>query len=323
MTDNVQTMAYRFADRSDTPWHGLGVPVSRNETVSTCEFQELAGAAWTAEKHPLWVRASKDTSFKEHIKTSAFALLRSDNQYVLNVVSAQYKPVQNDEVFQFFHEFCNAGDMSIETGGVLDLGRTVWCLASIREGFTLAGGDAVQGYLLFSNSHGGSAGRIKFTPIRVVCANTLAMAHSGIGAEFRIHHRTAFKADVAKAALGLGRDALVNFKERAEFLASRRMDDIGFSRFLDRLFPAKVVGDGPDTQVTRPRAYGKAMDALDTQKGVELSRGTWWSGYNAITYMVDHMQNRADGAAALNNAWFGSGEKLKVQALEVALELAK
>lgn len=323
MTANVQTMAYRFADRADTPWHGLGVSVDRNEAVTAEEFQKRAGAAWTAEKKQLLY----DPATSMHcdmIPSSAFALIRSDNGYELNVVSKQYQPVQNSEVFQFFHDFCTSGDMDIETGGVLDSGRTVWCLAGIREGFTLAGGDAVQGYLLFSNSHGGSAGRIKFTPIRVVCANTLAMAHSGSGSEFRIHHRTKFDATAAKSALGLGRHSLTQFKERAEFLATRRMDDPAFKRFLDVLFPADMTTTADNKIIEkRPRNYDKAIESLVTQAGAQLNRGTWWSGYNAITYMVDHMQNRADQGKALNNAWFGSGEKLKLQAFETALEMAK
>jgi phage/plasmid-like protein (TIGR03299 family) len=333
MPANVESMAYRFADRTDVPWHNLGVPVDRNETVTAEEFQERAGAAWTAEKHELWVRANKENGLREHIKSDAFALMRSDNHFILNTVSKQYQPVQNHEVFNFFHEFCNAGDMDIETGGVLDFGRTVWCLASIREGFTLAGGDRIQGFLLFSNSHGGSAGRIKFTPIRVVCANTLALAHAGNGNDFRIHHRSKFDAEIAKNALGLGHKQLEVFKEQAEFLASRDMNDVGFKAFLDALFPKKLIqhekavfvneADRHWIEEVRPRNYSRAVDALLTQTGAELNRGTWWSGYNAITYLVDHLNPAQDKARALNGAWFGVGEKLKVQALTTALELAK
>lgn len=335
MSANVETMAYRFGDRADTPWHGLGIAINRNEQISTDAFRIRAGADWQAVKRPLWVRAfGKDhvlndtkcdmTPFNDHILTDQFALMRSDNHFILNYVSKQYQPVQNEEVFNFFHDFCTAGDMDLETGGVLDYGKTVWALASIRAGFSLAGGDNVQGYLLFSNSHAGSAGRIKFTPVRVVCANTLAMAHNGAGQEFRIHHRTKFNAEVAKTTLGLSRKQLDDFKDRAEFLATTRMDDVAYSRFLDALFPkVKHELDVHTVEWKRPRNYDKAVEALWKQTGANLSRGTWWQGYNAITYMVDHMHNRTDKAGALNSNWFGNGHKLKQQALETALEMAK
>ena len=155
--------------------------------------------------------------------------------------------------------------------------------------------------------------------------NTLAMAHSGGGSEFRIHHRSKFDAESAKNALGIGRENLERFREQAEFLASQRMDDVGFSRFLDALFPTRTVenldGRGPD--ITRPRNYARAVEALVTQTGACLNEGTWWQGYNAITYMVDHMNPAKDKSRALNSSWFGTGEKLKVQALNTALEMAK
>jgi len=324
MPANVETMAYRFADRSDTPWHGLGMPVDRNEEVSSREFQKLAGAAWTVRKERLWVRANRDNGLSDHIQSDAYALMRDDNHLILNVVSNQYKVLQNIEVFDFFHDFCNAGNMDIETGGVLDEGRTVWCLASLREGFTLSAGDRVQGFLLFSNSHGGARGRIKFTGVRVVCANTLALAHQGVGQEFRIHHRTKFDPDTAKSALGLGHRALETFREQAEFLVSKTMDDAAYTRFIERLFPLRTVErSGGTPELIRPRNYTKAVSALAEQVGADMNRGTWWSGYNAITYMVDHMQNREDKSRTLNNAWFGSGDALKASALTTALEMAR
>jgi phage/plasmid-like protein (TIGR03299 family) len=318
-------MAYRFADRRDVPWHGLGTPIGRNEDITTEEFRRHAGAHWEAIKYPLWVRATLETPFKEHIKSDAFALMRTDTHAVLNIVSEQYKPVQNREVFDFFSDFCNAGDMDLETGGVLNEGRTVWALASIRAGFTLAGGDSVQGYCLFSNRHDGHAGRIKFTPVRVVCANTLALAMAGDGSEFRIHHRSQFNADLAKTTLGLAKTQLEQMKEQAEFLASRPMNHPAYLQFLDALFPVRKAVDAltKEERTIRPHNYDRAVQALWQQTGAELNRGTWWQGYNAITYMLDHQEHRKDRGAALNSNWFGEGMKLKKRALDTALEMAK
>lgn len=319
MSANVEHMAYRFGNRADTPWHGLGTPIDRNEVVTTEEFMRRAGADWKAQKRRLYMRTDP-ASIPDIEVPDRFALVRSDNHRLLNIVSAQYKAVQNHEVFNFFREFCEAGHMDMETGGVLNHGKTIWALASIREGFTLTNNDQVSGYLLFSNSHDGSAGRTKFTPIRVVCANTLAMAVASAGTEYRIHHRTKFDPEVAKQHMGLAHNQLEAFKERAEFLVSRRMDDLAYSRFLDRLFPKKENTNG---EIVRPRNYNKAVEALANQVGANLNRGTWWSGYNAITYLVDHDDSRTDKKSQLNSNWFGSGYKLKQQALETALEMAK
>jgi hypothetical protein len=55
-----------------------------------------------------------------------------------------------------------------------------------------------------------------------------------------------------------------------------------------------------------------------------MSHGTWWQGFNAITYMLDHNKNRiSDDASRLNNSWFGAGSVLRQKALTTALEMAR
>ena len=98
MTAAVETMAYRFADSKDTPWHGLGTSISRNEEISSHEFQQRAGANWPVLKHALYYRSMDG---KERTSTR-FALVRGDTGQELSVVSKQYQPIQNVVVFEFF-----------------------------------------------------------------------------------------------------------------------------------------------------------------------------------------------------------------------------
>jgi phage/plasmid-like protein (TIGR03299 family) len=330
MSANVETMAYRYADRSDVPWHGLGARIGRDEYVSAHEFMLRAGANWLISKRPVWYRPAPDVQAK--CDDDHFVLMRNDTHAALHIVGKQYKPVQNVEIFQFFHEFCEKGDMILETGGVLDEGRKVWALATIKEGFTLAGGDRVTGHLLLSDSRDGGALRAKFTPVRVVCANTLALAlgtHGDTGGEFRLNHRSKFDAKAAKTALGISHDLLEKFQEQAQHLRSHNMSSIAFAEFLEKIFPPKVhtikAPDGSEAEIVQhPRAREYAIDALDSQRGVERGRGTWWQGFNAITYMLDHNRNRiSNDANRLQNSWFGDGARIRQRALTTALEMAR
>jgi phage/plasmid-like protein (TIGR03299 family) len=319
-------MAYRFADRRDLPWHGLGAQIARDEQISASEFQKRADAIWTISKRPVWWRPSPDVSARED--KDHFVLQRDDNFTVLNIVSRQYKPVQNSEIFHFFHEFCERGEMTLETGGVLDEGRKVWALAALRKGFTLANDDPVSGYCLLSDSRDGGALRGKFTGFRVVCANTLALAlgDSGTAPEFRLIHRSSFVAAEAKRVLGLSGDFMEKLREQSEFLVSRPMSGTAFTEFLERLFPPKEyeLPDNKGTEVRHPRAFDYAKDALTSQVGAEKNQGTWWQGVNAVTYMLDHNRNRiSDDANRLQNSWFGAGDVLRRKALSTALEMAR
>lgn len=327
MTANVETMAYRYADRSDVPWHGLGTKVDRNEEVGTYEFMVRAGADWNIVKRKLYYFETKE-KYEKSLKSEypdRYALIREDNGKALHIVSSQYKPIQNATIFDFFREFCAAGDMTIETAGILDEGRKVWVLASLREGFTLANNDLVTGHLLLSDARDGSACRGKFTAIRVVCANTLGLAlseDSGRG-EYRLNHRTRFDPYTVKQQLGLAHEQLGKFKEQADFLVSKSLSRDGFRAFLAKLFPVREedTGDG-DKRIIVPYAHERVERALVEAPGADLNSGTWWSALNAVTYDVDH-RDRKDKAGQLDGAWFGAGAKLKEKALTLALEMAR
>src|SRR5262249_13163268 len=98
---------------------------------------------------------------------------------LFGVVGPGYTPVQNSEAFGWFQPLIEDGAVSLHTAGSLQGGRKVWMLAKVNKpALEIAEGDAVERFVLLSNSHDGSrAVRVGFTPIRVVCSNTLRMAH--------------------------------------------------------------------------------------------------------------------------------------------------
>ena len=97
-------------------------------------------------------------------------LVRDSDNKPLGPVGPKFIPTQNSEAFEFFDKFASAGKIKMETAGSLRQGRQIWGLAKMQEGFTVAGKDRVEGYMLVAVSHEwGRANEIRFTPIRVVC----------------------------------------------------------------------------------------------------------------------------------------------------------
>lgn len=311
MAHNIETMAYA----GKVPWHGLGVEVIDDLTPE--QMMQKAGLDWTVEKKPMFFRHEGDLQAIDDKQV----LVRNTDGKVLDVVGKGWEPVQNAEAFDFFNDFVMNGDMKMHTAGSLQEGKLTWALAKVNEGFKVFGDDEVESYLMFSNPHKfGSSITVSFTPIRVVCNNTLNMALDGAkGKGVRITHRTTFDADTVKQLLGVATDQLQSFKEAAELLGSKRYNDETLKQFMMQVFP------NTNTKAKDPNAISKtaksAIEAVYTQPGAKYAEGSWWQAFNAVTYTTDHVVGRSNDAR-MSSAWFGQNQTRKLKALDKAVEYA-
>jgi hypothetical protein len=79
----------------------------------------------------------------------------------------------------------------------------VWVMASLRKHFEVVKDDLIARYLLLTHRHDGTGAiQVKFTPVRVVCQNTLNQALSE-GPSFRVAHTKSMHARLKKASDGL------------------------------------------------------------------------------------------------------------------------
>src|SRR5205085_3578951 len=129
-------------------------------------------------------------------------------------------------------------ELHFETAGSLWGGRRVWVLARLPE-YVELGGDLSATYVYVANSHDGSmAVTAAVTPIRIVCANTLAaalrQAEHGVNAQrtFRFRHIGNLQAKFAEArqVLGMTIDYQRQFKELADRLALQPITELALER---------------------------------------------------------------------------------------------
>jgi phage/plasmid-like protein (TIGR03299 family) len=215
--DGIAQMAYV----GQVPWHGLGKEVPADLTPE--QMLEAAGLNWEVKKYPTFAVLDENDP-DSVIETGQSALVRMKDKKMLDVVSDDWNPVQNAEAFEFFNEFVMAGDMEMHTAGSLKNGQIVWGLAKVKESFELFKGDQIDSYLLFSNFHKyGFSTDVRFTPIRVVCNNTLTLSlNSRVERMAKISHRKQFVASDVKDMLGIATDKLQKYKEMAQFLGSKK-----------------------------------------------------------------------------------------------------
>jgi phage/plasmid-like protein (TIGR03299 family) len=311
MIDGKAQMAYA----GDVPWHGLGTKVPGDLTPA--QMLEAAGLDWEVEKV-----AAYYTLDGKKCELGREALIRKTDKKLLDVVTNDWNPVQNDDAFDFFNEYIMAGDMEMHTAGSLREGQIVWGLAKVKDSFELFKGDQIDSYLLFSNFHKyGFSTDVRFTPIRVVCNNTLTLSLGGkTDRMIKVSHRQKFDAAEVKETLGIATEKLQKYKEMAKFLGSKKTKNENVVEYFKRVFPAAAAKDDSKKEISRNAKI--ALDILDTQPGAEYAKGTWWQPFNAVTFMVDHVVGRNDNNR-LTSSWYGSGRKLKTNALELAVEYAE
>lgn len=311
MLNGKAQMAYA----GETPWHGLGTKVPADLTPA--QMLEAAGLDWTVSKVPAYAEIAG-----KKVPVGRSALVRNIDDKVIDVVSDDWNEVQNQEAFEFFNDFVLSGDMEMHTAGSLRDGQIVWGLAKVKESFELFKGDVVESYLLFSNFHKyGFSTDVRFTPIRVVCNNTLTLSlNSAVERMAKISHRTKFDADNTKMMLGIAADKLAQYKEMAGFLGSKKFNDESIVDYFKRIFP--VTGATDNTKKELSKNAGIALEVLDQQPGAEYAQGTWWQAFNTVTFMTDHVMGRNQDTR-LASSWFGTNRNLKTQALEVAIEMAE
>jgi len=316
MAHMVDTMAYA----GELPWHGLGTEVSND--LTPVQMMDKAGVNWKVHELPSFV-----TLDGEQISTGQKSLVRSDNKAILTNVGPNWNPCQNEDAFDFFNDFVMAGDMEMHTAGALNEGKIVWCLAKIKESFDVVKGDQVDSYLLFSNPHQyGKSIDVRFTPIRVVCNNTLTLSLKGKANNgVKVGHRVKFDANQVKTQLGIASDKFAKYKEMAQFLHGKNTTLSDLLEYYDTVFPSTSRKDEPKKEVKKVEDLSRngqlAYEVLEKQPGANLANGTWWNAFNSVTFVTDHLYGQNENNR-LHSQWYGQNQVRKVTAANKAVEMA-
>lgn len=225
MPANVETM---FSVR-ETPWHKIGKVLTDAPTLQQAIID--AGLNWTTLVESVF--DSTGRCLDDFCK----AFVRSDNKLILGVVGPNTYPLQNIHAFDFFQPFIDSKEAELTTAGSLDEGRRIWVLAKInRDNSVIVKGDEVAKFVLLSNSHDGTlAVRVGFTPIRVVCANTLAMAHSNkLSKLIRVRHSKDVQKNVemVRDTMNLANEEFEATAEQYRFLASRQINPSDLKKYV-------------------------------------------------------------------------------------------
>lgn len=276
MADELETfgdgsVSMMYVAEDGDPWHGKGTPVNGAQTGD--QAAEAAGLKWSVRLEPI----STQWSIKDAAGTvldrvpselpEKFAVVREPYRDTpatpLAVVGDRYQILQNADCFGFFDQLVGEGQAIFRTAGSLFGGRRIWLAAKLPKDMVLLKEDIIEQYLVLASSHDGSMSvTTLFTPIRVVCANTLAMATSQARSSYTFRHQGDMKARFKEAAqaLGFATRYYAELEEALKRFTEVSMPETRIEEFVNRFIP---MPDKKDRSVLETVATGDAAEKFD------------------------------------------------------------
>jgi phage/plasmid-like protein (TIGR03299 family) len=298
---NQTTGKHSFFSVQQKAWHGLGQML--NDHPSSSEAIQQAGLDYTVEKWPLYagsdpVRISTTGSIFENqlIKVPHyFACVRTDNSAPLGVVGKDYQIVQNQDAFTFFDTIAQAEGIRYETAGALGAGERIFITAKMPGHIRVGKDDLIERYIILTNSHDGSGSiTAAFTPVRIVCQNTLNAALGNKTSVVRIRHTSGAKQRLAQAHSIMGLASRSSEEAQAVFnrWAKVRISDPELKKLIAMAMAPnqEVLGNLRDGSAellssqflnTIEDVYAYALSS--PSQNLETVAGTVFGAYNAVT----------------------------------------
>jgi phage/plasmid-like protein (TIGR03299 family) len=314
MAHEIETMAFFH----ETPWHGLGTALHEDDLYDWRKTCEKAGLAWDVELVPL-------VTADAHAQVQHKAVRRMTDGRTLGVVGPRFCVLQNHDAFAWFQPFLDAKEAALHAAGSLRNGSRIWVLAKLnRSPLVVAPGDEVEKFILLSHGHDGSlAVRVGFTPVRVVCQNTLSMAHGSDASKLiRVKHTKDVHHNLSniREVMDLANAEFEATAEQYRRLARKSINQADLRRYVKMVF--KVEGD-QESSTRLKNIMEEIVGLAEAGRGNQLPSvsGTLWTAYNGVAEWLGYQRGNSQGNR-LNSLWFGDSANLNHAALEAALEMA-
>lgn len=330
---NNRTGKYSFFSVKEKAWHNLGQIVQ--EYPTSAEAIKFAGLDYEVEKSPLFTKGAgiiENTNGIEMIDSELevpnyFANIRTDNNTVLGVVGKDYHIIQNREAFSFFDAIVGGNNgILYETAGALGNGERIFITAKLPDYIRVGNGDDItEKYIFLTTSHDGSGSiTAAFTPVRIVCQNTLNASLKNMSNVVRIRHTAGAKQRLEDAhkVMGLASELSTELENTFNHWAKITVGDDEMKKLIQlALCPNKETlshlqkGSFDELSTvfknTVEDAFAYAMISENQQ--MKTTKGTLFGAYNAVTGYFQNVRNYKDNEAKLQSIVLGGTAQLKVQ----------
>ena len=309
-----------FAARGEKAWHGLGQYVS--EAMTSEQAIELGGLNYTVEKRPLYAPGWAGTMVEAE---GHYGNVRTDTNEILGIVKGRYKIVQNKDAFGFFDAIIDQGEAIFETAGALGKGERIFVTAKLPEDM-LVHGERVEKYIMLTNSHDGTSTIIAgFTPIRVVCNNTLTAALKNLDNKVSISHTASAESRLKEASrvMGIASKYMDEVNMTFESMTTRRLSDLEMKYFIETVMKNGVKEDKSDKEASTrmknlvDQVYSFAI--THPTQTTEAAYRTLWGAYNGISGYYNFLKDYRNADQKMKDMNYGYANDKIAKAFDQAV----
>lgn len=334
---NEKTGKHSFMTIKEKAWHNLGQVIDRYPTSS--EAIQHAGLDYIVEKRPLFTYDTNNhiwgnpEAIPEIEVPNFYATVRADTEQVLGVVGNDYEVVQNRDAFSFFDAIVG-GRILYETAGALGNGERVFITAKLPDYIRVGTKDWIEQYLFLTTSHDGLGSiTAAFTPIRIVCNNTLNAALNNHSGAIKIRH-TASATERLKQAhtlMGISKTLGAEIEGLFNQWANVRITDAEVKKLIQ-------ITMAPNKEVLGNLAEGK-LELLSTHytnivenvyeyalgsqtQQMETTAGTVFGAYNAVTGYFQNVRSFKSDEAKFKSIMDGTAKQRAQTAFNLCRDFA-
>jgi phage/plasmid-like protein (TIGR03299 family) len=339
----------RFIGNREPAWHGIGTVFTDTPTVS--QAVQRAALDYRVETFPVFLPV-----YGKSVDTGRVAIVRQATHddpepRFFGFVTPGYEVLQNTELASVLDPL--SAHWPVETAGALGHGEKVFL--SLDAGKTDVGGEEVNEFFLVVSGHdGGTAARVAYTPVRVVCQNTLvtglrrATVTAAVAHARGVKDQLAFRVDLlAKMKLAkqgtlevlrsLTLKKLVDAQVQQVLAAvwpdprasgaeriARDLEDLPeVEASLDPKFVAQYKGAGEKADAWRERILAFRAGATECLAKMNSSNpqlaDTAWYVYNAVAETADYRRGSEKNGALDASVLWGPRAAEKTRALQAVL----
>lgn len=297
---NDKLQKHSFFSVKEKAWHGLGTIV--NQAVNSKEAIDLAGLNFTVEKKSMYSDIpSSDGSIQQIKVPNKYCTFRTDTSKIFGVIGSSYEIVQNEDAFSFFDSIVGSGAAIYETAGCLHDGQIIFITAKLPEYIKVGKEDLIEQYLFLTSSHDGSGAiQAAFTPVRIVCNNTLNAALWRSSNKITIRHTThaKYRLETAHKIMGITNTLKKDMEEVYNKMAKKFITDDQLRNLIKiSLAPNKEALSKIEAMEELSTRFNNTVDKcfeyaqLCESQQLDSTRGTVFGAYNAVTGFLQNVKD--------------------------------